>query len=100
MHEDFAVDGGLEYAAVVFQLSAQGCGVGEIAVVREGELDTVSHAYEQRLGIAQLRFARSGVAHMSYGSFACEMFQVFLAEYVGHKPHAHMQMAGAVPFIP
>ena len=70
------------------------------ALVGEGELYAVSHAYEQRLGVAQLRLARGGIAHVAYGRFAGEVFQILFPENVGNEAHAHMQMAGAFPFIP
>ena len=53
MQDDFGVGGRLEDGAVANQFAAQAVGVGEVAVVGEGEAAD-SQIGEQRLDVAQM----------------------------------------------
>ena len=64
MHEDLRVGGRLKDRAALHQVLAQGMGVGQIAVVGEGEAARAQFG-EQRLHVAQGRLARGRIAHMA-----------------------------------
>ena len=73
--------------AARFQFVAQLRGVGEIAVVRDGDL--AARAIDgQRLGVAQVRRAGGGIARVADGHVADEAVQDFAVENLRDQAHA------------
>jgi hypothetical protein len=69
MDENLAVHGGLEQAAAAGERLAQGVGIGEVAVMADGEAAELEFR-EQRLDVAQHRLAGGGIAVMADGARA------------------------------
>jgi hypothetical protein len=86
--DDFAVHGRLENEAAGFQLVAELGGVGEIAVVGDGDL--AAHAiHRERLGVAHVRRAGGGIARVADGHVADEVMQDFgVGKNLRHQAHA------------
>ena len=66
VQDDFAVDRRLKNRAARFEFVAQLRGVGEVAVVRNGDLARAA-IHRQRLGVAQMRGAGRGIARVADG---------------------------------
>ena len=91
MHDDFGIAGGLENGAAMLESAAQLGGVGEIAVVRQGQLAFIA-IDDDRLRIHQRRVARGGVARVSDGSRSREARQDLRLENFLHEAHALLEM--------
>src|SRR5487761_1295847 len=87
MHDHFRVAGGLEDGAFVFKVTAQIDGVGQIAVVREGELAFVAIG-DERLGVHQCGVARGGVARVADRRRARQTRDHIRREQFLHQTHA------------
>ena len=66
MQDDFGVAGGLEDGAARFKIGAQFGGVGDVAVVRDGDPAFVA-VHGKRLGVALDGIAGGGVAGVADG---------------------------------
>ena len=64
MHDGFGVGGGLEDRALPHQFGAQGMGIGEIAVMGDGDA-AAGQIGEDRLDVAGVGAAGGGIAHMA-----------------------------------
>ena len=74
--DDFAVHARLENEAAAFEFVAEFGGVGEIAVVGDGNL-AARAIHRERLGVAQIGRAGSGIARVGDGHVADEAVQDF-----------------------
>ena len=74
VQNDFAVHGGLEDRARGFEFVAQLGGVGQVAVVRDGDL-AARAIHGERLGVAQVRRAGGGIARVADGHVADQVVQ-------------------------
>ena len=74
MEDDFAVHGGGENGALVLQFLAQLGGVGQVAVVGNGDLAAFAVA-GQRLGVAQVGGAGGGIAGVADGEAAGQIME-------------------------
>ncbi len=97
MDEDLGVRGGLEQAAATDQGAAQHVGVGQVAVMRDGEPAELEIGVE-RLDISKNGVAGGGVAVVPDGDAAGQFFDhPGVAEIVADQSHAAMGVeAGAV----
>ena len=85
--DDFRVHGGLEDRALGFQAAADLPGVGQGAVVGDGDgLAAVLH--HEGLGVDDVGGAGGGVAHVADGQMPRQRLQPRLVEDLGHQPHA------------
>ncbi len=66
MQNDFAVDRGLEDRALFFEFGAQARGIGEVAVVANGDL-AAGTIDDERLRVLDIRAAGGGVADVTNG---------------------------------
>ena len=89
VQDDFAINGGLEDRAFGLQLVAEPGGVGEVAVVRDGNL-AAGAIDGERLGVAQVRRAGGGIAGVADGDGADHVVQDVPMEDLRHQPHAFM----------
>ena len=71
MDDDFGVAGRLEQAAAAHELAAHVIGIGEVAVVADGEPAELEIG-EQRLHVAHRHLAGRGIAHVADGRMAAE----------------------------
>ena len=86
--DDFAVHGRLEDEAAAFEFVAELGGVGQVAVVGDGNL-AARAIHRERLGVAQVRRAGGGIARVADGHVADEVVQDFRAvEHLRHQAHA------------
>ena len=74
VQNDFAIHGGLEDRAPGLEFFAEPGGVGQVAVVRDGNLATGA-VHGERLGVAQVRGAGGGVTGMADGNGAGHVMQ-------------------------
>ena len=72
MHDGFGVGGGLEDRALRHQFVAQGVGIGEIAVMRDGQA-AARQIGEDGLDVAGIGAAGGGIAHMADREIAFEI---------------------------
>jgi hypothetical protein len=85
--DDFGVHGGLEDGALVLQVLPDLAGVGQGAVVADGEhLAAVLH--HERLGVDQKGGAGGGIAHVADAQMPGEALQDFRLEDLGDQPQA------------
>jgi len=90
MDDDLGIRGGLEQAAAPHELTAQGDGVGQIAVVADGESAELEIG-EQRLHVAQHGAARRRIADVADRHMAGQAADdVLRAEIVGDVAQAAM----------
>ena len=73
--------------AAAFEFVAQLGGVGQVAVVGDGDLAARAIAGE-RLGVAQVGRAGGGIARVADGHVADEVVQDFAVENLRHQAHA------------
>ncbi len=94
--DDFAVHGRLEDESAAFEFVAEHGGVGQVAVVGDGDL--AAHAiHRERLGVAEVRRAGGGIARVGDGHVADEVVQDFgVVENLRHEAHAMMLVKLAV----
>ena len=86
--DDFGIGGRLEQGAALHQFLAQGDGVGEVAVVTDGEAAELEIG-EQGLDVALHGLAGGGIAHMADGRGARQLADhLFGAEIVGDEAEA------------
>ena len=88
MQNDFAVHRRLENGAVGLEFLAQLRGVGQVAVMRDGDL--AARAIDrERLGVAQVRESRS--SNSAYGRRPCcptRLCSTSPSKTCEHQPHA------------
>ena len=85
--DDLGVHGGLEDGAALFQAAADLPGVGEGAVVADGDhLAAVLH--HEGLGVDEHGGAGGGIAHVADGQIPRELIQDPGVEDLGHQPQA------------
>ena len=84
VHQHLAVRGGLEDRALVHEIGAQLDGVGEVAVVAEGQR-ALAVAREDRLGVGEDRAAGGGVAGVADRDVAGEPGEDRLGEDVRRR---------------
>ena len=85
--DDLGVHGGLEDGAALFQAAADLPGVGEGAVVADGDhLAAVLH--HEGLGVDEHGGAGGGIAHVADGQVPRELIQDPGVEDLGHQPQA------------
>jgi hypothetical protein len=89
VQDDLAVHGGLENGAPGFELIAQAGGVGQVAVVGDGDLATRA-VHGEGLGVFQLRGAGGGIAGVADGKVADELMQNVAVKNLGDEAHAAM----------
>ena len=77
------------------QLFAQFGGVGQIAVVGQG--DTVGRIHVKGLRVGRSPAPRRGVAHMADTDVAAQALHVMLAEDIAHQTDAFALMKAIVP---
>src|ERR1051325_3699208 len=87
VQDDFAIDRRLENRAPLFELLAKWRGVGEIAVVRDGDLP-LRAIHGERLRIANVRRSRRGIARMPDGHRANQVVQNIAIESLRNQSHA------------
>jgi len=86
--DDLAVHGGLENEAAAFELVAERGGVGQVAIVRDGDL-AARTIHRERLGVAEIGRAGRGIARVADGHFADEVVQDFrVVKNLRHEAHA------------
>ncbi len=86
VEDDFGVAGGLEDGAAGFEICAEFGGVGDVAVVGDGDAAFVAVDGE-RLGVADDGVAGGGVAGVADGERAGKVVQDGGREDVGHMAH-------------
>ena len=72
--DDFAVHGRLENQPVIFQFVAELRGVGQIAVVGDGDL-AARAIHRERLGVAEIGRAGGGITRVADGHVADQIVQ-------------------------
>ncbi len=88
MDNDFGVHGGLEDAALQHKAAAQGGGIGQVAVMGDGEA-AICQIGEDGLYIAEHGAAGGGVAVMADGGVALKAFDDFFGrEIIANLAHA------------
>ena len=87
MQNDLAVDGRLENRALLFEFGAQPRGVGEIAVVADGDL-AARAIDDERLGVLDIGTAGGGVADVADGEMAGQRAENVFVEHLADEPHA------------
>jgi hypothetical protein len=87
MQNDLAIDGGREDRALGLQFLAKLGGVGQVAVVCDGNL-AAGAIDGERLGIAQVRRAGGGVPRVADSNGADHVMQDVSLEDLRHQPHA------------
>ena len=85
--DDLGIHRRLEDGALGLQLVAQGGGVGEVAVVADGDL-ALGAIDGQRLGVGQVRRPGRRVARVADGRGADQLVEHVAVEDVRHQPHA------------
>ncbi len=87
--DELGVSGRLKRNALRFEVFAKQPGIGEVAVVGQGDaLARGVVPYDYRLGIALVRAARRAVAGMPDGQVSPEKHEVLFVEDLGDKAHA------------
>ena len=86
VQNDFAVDRGLKNGAALFKFLAQDSGVGEVAVVRDGNL-TARTIHRERLRVANVGTAGGGIARVSNGGVPHQIVQHIAFKNLRHKAH-------------
>ncbi len=85
--DDFAVHGGLKNQPATFEVVAELGGVGQIAVVGDGDLP--AHAiHRERLRVADVRRAGGRITRVADGHVAHEVMENFRVKNLRHEPHA------------
>ena len=87
VQDDLAVHRGLEDRAFGLQLLAKLGGVGQVAVVGDGDL-AAGAIHRERLGVAQVRGAGRGIARVADGDGAGQVVQDAALEDLRHQAHA------------
>jgi len=82
-----AVHRGLEDGPARFQGGAEGGGVGQVAIVGNGDL-AAGAVHGQGLGIAKLARTGGGVPGMADGDVALQFLQRAALEHLRNQPHA------------
>ncbi len=96
MHDDFGIAGGLENRAAMLEVAAQFGGIGEIAVVRQGQLAFIA-IDDDGLRVDQRGIAGGGVARVADGGRARQARQHLRLEDFLHQAHALFEMqVGAI----
>jgi len=89
MDDDFRVAGGLENRAFVFHPAAQFVGIGEVAVVGQGQFAAVA-VRDDGLGIVERSIAGGGIARVAHGGIAGKAGEDVAGKNFGDHPHAAM----------
>ena len=89
MENDFRVRRGLKNGPQPFQPLAQRPGVGEVAVVADGD-GAPGRRDHDGLRVGHRGGSRRGVAHVAHGHPPFEAIQDVLLENVRHEPHGHV----------
>ena len=85
--DDFGVHGGLEDGALRLQAAANLPGIGEGAVVADGDHQTAV-LHHEGLGVDEHGGAGGGIAHVADGQMPRELIQDCGVEDLGHQPQA------------
>ena len=93
--DDLAVHGGLEDEAAVFEFFAEDGGVGQIAVMGDGDL-AAGAVHGKGLGIPEVGAAGGGVAGVADGAVADEVVEDFAIENLGDEAHAVVLVEAAI----
>ena len=93
MQNHFRVGRGLEDGTVGLELPSQLLGIDKVAVVRDGHRP-VGGGGGDGLGIAEIRAARGGVAHVTNGPMAGQALEAVPAEDVGDPAHGLFHVEG------
>ena len=91
MHDHFGVAGGLENGAAMFESAAQLAGIGEIAVVRQGQLALVA-IDDDGLRVGERGVAGGGVARVAHGRGAGQAGEHLGLKDLLHQAHALFQV--------
>lgn len=86
MDDDFAIDGGLEDGALGFEFFSELRGVGEVAVVRNGQ-SAFGAIRGERLRVINGGGAGGGIASMANGNVAVEIAHHLRGEHIFHQAH-------------
>ena len=89
VQDDLAVHGGLENGAASFEFVAQAGGIGEVAVVGDGDL-AAGAIHSEGLGVFELGGAGGGIAGVADGHVAHEIVQNFAVKNLRNEAHAAM----------
>ena len=87
VQDDLAVAGGLENGAARFEFIAETGGVGEVAVVADGDL-AAGAIHDERLGVLDGGTARGRVADVAKGKVAGQGAEDVLVEHLRNEAHA------------
>lgn len=87
VQNDFAIDGGAENGTAGFEFFAELGGVGEIAVVGDGDL-AARAIHGERLGVAQMGRAGGGITGVADGHAADEAVEDFAVKNLRHETHS------------
>ena len=85
--DDLGVHGGLEDGALLLQAAANLPGVGQGAVVADGDHQTAV-LHHEGLGVDEHGGAGGGIAHVADGQMTRELIQDGRVEDLGHQPQA------------
>ena len=87
VQNNFTINGGLKNRSAQLQLLAKLRCVGEVAVVRDGDLPLAA-VHRQRLGVAVVRRAGRGVARVADRHVALESLERLALEHLRHEAHS------------
>ncbi len=86
--DDLAVHRRLKNQAAAFEFVAQRGGVGQVAVVRDGDL-AARAIHRERLGVAEIGRAGGGITRVADGAVADEVVEnLRIVENLRHEAHA------------
>ena len=91
MHDDFGIAGRLENRTAMLEAAAQFGGVGEIAVVRQGQLTFIA-INDDRLRIGERRITRGRVARVPHRGRSRKARQYLRLEDFLNEAHALLEM--------
>ena len=87
VEDDLAVHRGLKDGALGLEFLAEQRGIGEVAVVGHGDLASGA-IHRERLGVADVRRTRGGIAGMPHRHVPDQAVQDIALEDLGHQAHA------------
>ncbi len=93
VEDDLGVRGRGEHRSLGFQLSPEGHGVQQVAVVGDGDR-AMAGPHQEGLGILELAAAGGGVADVANGQRAGEAAEAGLGEDVRDQPHGLLDVDG------